>query len=261
MSRAARRTFLVAVCIIGAMANANLLHAQSIRGRVYDFATGAGIAGAEVALWRGQTPEATVRADSTGQFLVVARDTGTFQLTSRRVGYYGGGMNRLRLMTRDTFELVVRLERIVQTLEALQVEAKKGGVDFTRGFEERRTKGIGNFIGPVEIEKKGFQRATELVHGVPGIQVIVSDDSAAGPGMQVSRIISTRATSLSVCEPALFVDGIQVDATELYRGYSSNNIEAVEVYQASEVPARFSSGRSLCGIVLFWTRSRAGKDR
>ena len=251
--------FVFGLALLVGVALAPRARAQAIRGRVYDLATGAGVAGAEVALWRGQVPEVTVRADSTGQFLVLAKDTGTFQLLSRRVGYFGGGMNRLRLMTRDTFELVIRLERIVQMLDALKTEAKQTGIDFTNGFEERRKKGIGPFIGPAEIEKKGFQRAPELVAGTPGLLVVV--DASLRPGLQISRIQSARATGLDVCEPALFVDGFQVDPESLYRDYSSTSIEAIEVYQASQVPARFSTGRSLCGVVLFWTRGHAGKDR
>jgi hypothetical protein len=253
-----RRRRTVLAVVLARIVGAAPLDAQAIRGRVYDLATGAGVAGAEVALWRGQVPEVTVRADSTGQFLVVANDTGTFQLLSRRVGYYGGGMNRLRLTTRDTFELVVRLERIVQLLETLRTEGKKAGIDFTNGFEERRRRGIGNFVGPADIEKKGFQRAPELVHGIPGVQVVVDPGN---PGMQISRIISTRSTWPAICEPALFVDGTQVDAETLYRDFSSASIDAIEIYQASQVPARFSTGRSLCGVVLFWTKSHAGKDR
>lgn len=248
---------LLLAVTIGAFA-CSAANAQAIQGRVYDLATGAGVPNAEVALWRGEVPMRTVHSDSTGYFLVAMKDTGTYQLVSRKVGFFGGAIGNLHLATRDTFELLVRMERIVQVLQTLTVEGKKAGLDFTSGFDERRKQGLGTFIGPAELEKKGFQRAPDLVYGAPGMQVVID---ASSPGLQISRIVSTRASGLGPCEPALFVDGIQTDAEALYREYSSNSIEAIEVYHASQVPARFATGRSLCGVVLFWTKNRVGKDR
>jgi hypothetical protein len=258
-ARRASRAFGVALlALIGAMALAPRAHAQAIRGRVYDLETGAGVPNAEVAIWRAQVPLATVHTDSTGLFLVPVRDTGTFQLISRKVGFFGGSIGDLRVATRDTFDLLVRMERIAQVLQTLKVEGERAGLDFTSGFEERRKKGIGYYVGPEEIAKRGFARAPEIVYGVPGIQVVTD---ATQPGMPIQRILSTRASGLSVCEPALYVDGIQSDAEDLARNYTSNDISAVEVYHASQVPGRYSTGRSLCGVVLFWTKSRSGKDK
>ncbi|MBI3789565.1 MAG: carboxypeptidase regulatory-like domain-containing protein [Gemmatimonadetes bacterium] len=232
--------------------------AQALRGRVYDLTTGVGVANAEVALWRGEMYVATTRADSTGYFLVAARDTGTYQVISRKVGFYGGMVADLRLATRDTFELLVRMERIVQVLAALRIEGEKAGLDFTRGFDERRKKGIGYYLDAEQIAKRGFQRAPEMVYGVPGTQVVTD---ASTPGLPIQRILSTRASGLGACEMAVFVDGVQTDADDLTRNYTSNQVSAVEVYQASEVPARFAMGRSLCGVVLFWTRNAPNKER
>ena len=242
--------------VLATLAIASTTPAQAVRGRVYDLETGAGVSGAEVALWRMTKPAATVRTDSTGYFMIALSDTGSYELVSRRIGYFGGGIEGLRIARRDTFELIVRMERLAQVLEALKIEGKKAGLDFARGFDERREKGIGYFVTHEDIERKGFQRATELVYGVPGFQIMVDPRAE---GLQISRIVSTRASGLGACEPALFVDGIQVDAETLYRDFSSTQIDAIEVYHASQVPGRFMTGRSLCGVVLFWTKSRAGK--
>ena len=228
--------------------------AQAIRGRVTELVSGAGVLAAEVAVFRDGLPVANARTDSTGLFFVAIPEQGAYQLLTRRVGFFGGVVGEVKLATRDTFELLVRMERIAQVLQTLRVEGARVGIDFTRGFDERRRKGIGSFVGPEEIAKKGFQRAPELVYGLPGLQVVVDPST---PGQQISRILSTRASG---CAPALFVDGFPVDAESLFRDYSSSDIEAIEAYQASQVPARFAMGRSLCGVVLFWTRSRAGND-
>ncbi len=253
-----RATHLIVGLALGSLAGAGPLGAQAVRGRVYDLATGAGIPNAEVAIWRAEVPLSTVHTDSTGLFLVPVRDTGTYQLISRKVGFFGGTVGDLRVASRDTFELLVRMERIAQVMQTLKVEGARAGLDFTTGFDERRKKGIGYFVGPEEIARRGFQRAPELVYGVPGVQVVTD---ASQPGMPIQRILSTRASGLGVCEPALFVDGIQTDIEDIGRNYSTNDITAVEVYQASQVPGRYSTGRSLCGVVLFWTKSRTGKDR
>ena len=230
--------------------------AQAVRGRVYNVVTHQGVADVEVALWRGEVPLSSTRTDSTGQFMIAPRDTGTYQLITRRVGFYGGMIGELRLSTRDTFDLIVRMERIAQVLAALQIEGKAAGIDFTRGFEERRRKGLGYFVTPEQIEARGFQRATDLLWGVPGMSVVTD---ASRPGLAIQRIISTRASGRGGCEPALFVDGMQFDVEDLFRMYSSNDIESIEIYHASGVPARFNMGRSLCGVVLFWTKSRIGR--
>lgn len=83
---------------------------------------------------------------------------------------------------------------------------------------------------------------------------VVTD--ASQPGLPIQRILSNRGATFGACEPALLVDGLPVDAEELTRFYSSNDISAIEIYQASEVPGRFSNNRSLCGVILFWTKSR-----
>ena len=237
---------------------ANAALAQAIRGRVYDLATGAGVPNAEVAIWRGAVPLSTVRSDSTGLFLVGVRDTGTYQLISRKVGFFGGAIGDLHMTSRDTFELLVRMERIVQVLKTLKVEGEKAGIDFTSGFEERRKKGIGYYVGPEDIARRGFARAPELVWGVPGLTV-VTDASQAG--LPIQRILSNRASVFGACEPTIFIDGLMTDADDLTRNYTSQNIQAVEFYQAAQVPAKYSQGRAMCGVVLFWTKSGAGKDR
>ncbi len=234
------------------------LGAQAIRGRVTELGSGAGVPAAEVAVFRDGLPVANARTDSTGFFFVEISEIGAYQMLARRVGFFGGVVAEVKLATRDTFELLVRMERIVQTLQTLKVEGARAGIDFTRGFDERRSKGIGTFLSRQQIERKGFQRAPELVYGLPGYQLM--PDATERFGQPISVIVSTRASGLGACTPALFVDGFPVDPESLYRDYSSNDIESIEAYQSSQVPARFSMGRSLCGVVLFWTRSRSGKD-
>ncbi len=230
--------------------------AQTLRGRVHDLVSGEGVTGVEVMLWRGQSALAAVRTDSTGLFVMGTSDTGTFRVLSRRVGYYGGGIDGLRMMTRDTFELIIRMERIAQVIDVLKVEGKKAGLDFTQGFEERRKRGLGTFLGPEDIEKMGFHRAPDLLWGKPGWEVRVIPTPS---GIQIRRIFSSRASGLSQCEPALYVDGFEVDGEQLTLNYSSADMEAVEMYQASQVPVRFQKQTSLCGAIFFWTRSSAGK--
>ena len=248
-----RWTLQLAAFALATVATSTLVGAQAVRGRVYDLASGAGVPGAEVAIWRGDLPLATVRADSTGLFVIGVRDTGTYRLITRKVGFFGGAIGDLRLAARDTFELLVRMERIAQLLETLRTEGKKAGLDFTSGFEDRRRMGVGSFLGPKEIAARGFQRAPELLYGVPGVQVVIDPTN---PGLQIARIVSSRASGFGVCEPTLFVDGIPIAPEDLYREHSSNTIEAIEVYHSSEVPSKFNIGRSLCGAVLFWSKAR-----
>ena len=74
--------------VLATLAIASTTPAQAVRGRVYDLETGAGVSGAEVALWRMTKPAATVRTDSTGYFMIALSDTGSYELVSRRIGYF-----------------------------------------------------------------------------------------------------------------------------------------------------------------------------
>ncbi|MBI2796982.1 MAG: carboxypeptidase regulatory-like domain-containing protein [Gemmatimonadetes bacterium] len=237
---------------IAMVASASVLHAQALRGRVSDLVDGRGIAGAEVVLSSEGYQPRTTRSDSLGDFAVSLPHVGAYRLIARRIGYFGGVIAEVRANTRDTFDIIVRLQPIPQDLATLLVPGERASLDFTRGFEERRKRGIGTFLDAAEIARRGTHRPLDLLRGMPGLQVLVGSS-----GMQDLFVVSTRGPRGmgGACEPALFVDGMIVTLEQINRHYSSSNFEAVEVYAASEIPARFWPGNSACGVILFWTKS------
>lgn len=236
------------------------LDAQALRGRVAEMSTAAPLKSVEIVLYSDRLALiAKARTDSTGEFLVAMPHPGRYMILPRRIGYVGGLVGPFAIATRDTFELVIYLTPLVVTLNGVTIAARADrGVDFTRGFEERRARGVGSFITRQEIDKRGAQRALDLLRGLPGVIVLPGGEH---PELGDQFVISNRGsrTMAGVCSIGIFVDGFEVDNETINRAYRAADFEAIEVYGVSEVPAQFKAGRGNCGAVMYWSRSTAGK--
>jgi len=124
-------------------------------------------------------------------------------------------------------------------------------------FWARRATGVGVFFTRADIERRQPQRTVDLFRGVSGVRVM------AGEG--ITRLVSSRgASSLragtggrsGVCIMQVFLDGLKASTPALsVDELTPEMIEAIEIYRgASEVPARFNTLETACGVVIFWTR-------
>ena len=247
---------------LAAIGLATAAGAQAVRGRVITVDEGKGIADVEVRLFADSTRAvATTRTDSLGNYLVDA-PAGRYQIGIRRLGLRGDLSEKFKLGGRDTMEIIIRSEPVSLHLTGIIIKARADPiVDFSRGFEQRRSRNAGgSFLNRTEIEKKGAPQLMDVLRGIAGIEVITKDDEQpVGLAVVASRGGRRVSAGGIGCEIAIFVDGFDEDPSAVNRRYRSADIEAIEVYSAAQVPAEFRRlGQQQCGAILMWTRTRAG---
>ncbi len=133
-------------------------------------------------------------------------------------------------------------------LAALHVQVrKKAGRLALSGFERRKARGFGTFITREQIEARQPQRMSDVLRGVPGIQL-------ASTGFSDSRASMLRSIPSRRCPIQYYVDGVQVFAFNI-DDVRPHDIEGLEIYKgASEIPPDFNRGTALCGAIVIWTR-------
>lgn len=222
----------------------------TLRGRVVG-RDSRGVANARVTV-EGTGAGATT--DSTGRFTIGELPAGTWTVLARRVGS-SPEPRVVSLPPERVTEVAFVLRPAPTQLETVVVrDAATVGLQRV-GFEARRQGGMGHYITAEQIAQQRPSRMTDLLRGVPGVQV-VSD----GRGRQMIR--GTRDGGQGCVE--IFVDGVSsMDAGEgLDTQVPPSEIAAVEVYSASAVPADFTRpGRGSCGAVAVWTKTRVGRGR
>lgn len=227
--------------------------AQIIRGVVLDAAERSPIRGATIELVGALRPEARARSDSTGAFTLEAPHAGVWLVRATHASYVASAGDSVRVGAGETIDVELRLGREVIPLDPLIVMARSTG-PFAE-FEERRRRGSsGRFFTRSQIEARGVGRTSDLLRGVPGVTL-------APIRGRPHRVLVRMQGSLGVCEPALWIDGVQVPQmpeSTLDEMLSPGSIEGVEIYNSfSAAPPQYISGT--CGVLLFWTRR--GEER
>lgn len=224
--------------------------AQTISGRVIDQFTEAPIGGAVVAVRdsMGSTVDITT-SDAEGNFRFNI-DPGTYSFFVRSVGYAPTVTPAVGLKPGQVLDLTITMPaRLVITLEPLVVE----GDSFPDargplvGFYQRAERGLGVFILREEIELRQPTKLSDLLFGKVGVRVY----SIRGEmNKKMIRIGGAR------CTPMIWIDGTRVafigdaDIDELIYAY---DLEGVEIYTISQIPAEFMSGSAACGVIVMWT--------
>jgi hypothetical protein len=137
------------------------------------------------------------------------------------------------------------------------------------GFYERAAAGFGNFIGPEEIERRQPHAVSDLMRGVPGIRVL---GDVVMFRQSASRLRDENDAPLGVCEPNVWIDGIQMrratpatagggslDREDLGKGLEAymnpTDVAAIEVYRRpSATPLQWGGLTAACGAIVIWTR-------
>jgi hypothetical protein len=161
--------------------------------------------------------------------------------------------------------MTVTLPQIAQLLAPVTVTSGGGPQSSTKtslplaGFYERwmqRQKGAlsGVFIGPEEIEFRHPTKATRMLQGLNGVQLVCSMIGECG-------IYATRPGGLQVgggCPMAVVLDGNQLyGSVSVDQLINANDIMAIEVYtRGGNMPISLQVNDTKCGVVAFWTGSR-----
>ena len=266
-NRALRRAPLTAlVALVAAAAVPAEERAANLLGYVRDFETGRPITGAAVRLESMNTEKVT---NELGFFAFTDVPLGVHSLVIKSLGYED---RRIQVgLTEDkSFETEVLLSRDPILLEGLTVRViPRRTFNQLRDLDIRLARGFGRFVLRRELEQRGGNLIT-LIQGMPGVRIQGSGGTMANRTVILRRaahLTSPAAGVITVesCYPAIFVDGRRfsrraslgdqpIDLTE----FLASDMDAVEVYSGTSVPAAFGGGDAACGAILVWTRRGPG---
>ncbi len=267
---------LVAVLAASAI-SASPAAAQVVRGTVVDSATGQGVQGAFVALVsRSGDKVVGVATAAAGEFVLRAPGAGRYQVRAVRIGYDSATTEPLNLAPDVEIPLLLHLAPRPIPIGAVTAAAPRRLEWLERtGFYYRKfmSSGSAHFLEREDIDRKHALLASDLLHGIPEIQLV----RVMRAGGQTVEPIIRAATAMYLrgpgyCQPSIVVDGQVVrngGTPEMNRGgryevatqpsldelLSPANIEALEIYpSAAGLPPQWSGYVSPCGAIVAWTR-------
>jgi hypothetical protein len=233
----------------------------------------------------------TALADPDGRWLIEVPGPGVYYVEAKRMGYQPWVDGPVEVNQGDDLVFEFHLQRLAVTLDPIDVtaEALQRYLELS-GFYARQKSDFGHFMTPDDIERRQAARVTDLLTGLPGVNVVSMTEGSVGP-----RSVQLRGSSLShggVCRPRVFVDGLMyargdsrpkrldegldVEAfldqqlLQLDQGLSLDDIghpstiAAIELYRSgSQVPVQFggTSVETQCGVVVIWTRTGRMRGR
>jgi hypothetical protein len=194
-----------------------------------------------------------VTTSATGDFsLRIPRD-GSFVIRASHLGYQTSRSDTLEIGVRDIVD--VRMQLSVEPVDLDPIVVTVDRDSHLAEFERRRLRyGTGHFITREEIEHRPISRPSELLIGIPGVNLIPLTD---GFVPQDRYTVMLRGT-LRPCRAYVFVDGREITQTGWQTADDVLNADwlgGVEIY-STEVAAPAEYQRPRCGSVLFWTRAR-----
>jgi hypothetical protein len=229
---------------------------------VRDIATGQPVTGASVELVSMSTVRIT---NELGFFAFTDVPLGDQILVIESLGYE----ERRLLVTLDddkSFGTEVLLGTVPLELEGLNVNViPRRTFNELRDLDIRLGRGFGRFVLRKEMEQRGGNLIT-LIQSMPGVRIQGSGSMLSNRTVILRRaahIVSTAPGVMAIanCYPAVFVDGRRfsrraslgdqpTDLTE----FIASDMDVVEVYSGTSVPAAFGGGDAACGAILIWTR-------
>jgi len=247
---------VLAFLLLTGLSFAGPTEAQTMVGNLLDAQSGQPILLGYVALLTedGERVVWTL-ADEEGFFRLEAPQPGSYMLYGESLGYRSSVEGPVLLGEDQLVPAEFRLDPMPVVLDSLRIVAESKRYSLLMaGFYDRERTGLGHFIGPEQImDRFEARQITDFFWGVPGIRLIPRDNMAGSGYVPMMR---AGAGSRGFCLPDVYLDGIpQPAADEIDNIIMPFDIEGIEVYRsASEVPARYTTASSNCGVILLWTR-------
>lgn len=230
--------------------------AQSIMGNLLDAQSGQAIMLGYVGLLTEDGERvAWTLTDESGFFRLDAPDPGSYMLYGESLGYRSSVEGPILLGEDQLVPAEFRLDPMPLVLDSLRVVAESKRISLVlAGYYDREQVGLGHFIGPERIlDRFEARQISDFFWGVPGIRLMPASNMAGSGYVPLMR---SAAALRGFCLPQVYLDGIpQPGADELDNIIMPFDIEAIEVYRSpAEVPARYTSAGSNCGVILLWSR-------
>lgn len=227
---------------------------QMIHGVVMEDSTREPITGASVELLglNGNTSLRT-QTGSGGAFLLRPRSAGRFIVRLTHPSYAAVDSDTLSVERDETIAIELRMARTAIPLEPLVVIARRH--NRLAGFYDRLQRpGSGRFLTRADLEVRPGARATDLLRGMPGIEIV---PVRRGLSAATVSLITMRGGS-GRCSPTIYIDGIvakQFVESGVDDFLTPEMLEGMEIYTSSAGAPSPISAQDSCGVVAFWTRS------
>ena len=270
----------------------------ALRGRVHDAGGGGPVIDAEVVVsWkglpepkaRGAVAERTLktRTDSSGRYEVCGLPE-RVELSVRAANDRRRSVpTRVLLPEGEVAILDLPIEATTvaasdaQPADASPAKAAPTGRGSTNptmeAVERRRTRGGGTYLTRTQIERANASRFTDLLRAIPGVSLRLNESGipivevrrtarlprdATGGGGGSGTISDPTRTVDDRCPAEILVDELPIanNGVNLDGGIQVRNVEVVEVYSGAQVPVEFAARRSMCGLMLVWTRAFAERQ-
>lgn len=196
-------------------------------------------------------PGTSVRTDVRGAFQLLTLELDTVSISLRMLGFepidaFLTARNKLW----DT--VLVQMDPSAQKLTNVKVTENVTRSSLAlRDFDERKARGIGQFVTREEIVARGSSRLSDVLRTKKGVNVV--------KGGKV-RFVAFRKE----CQPYIWLDGVLSRGMEVDE-LPSSTVEAMELYTyMSTVPVEFQSvggNTNACGTIVIWSRIPNGKSR
>ncbi len=190
-----------------------------------------------------------------GLFELLTLEHDTVTISFRKVGFEPiDALLTARNKLWDT--VVVQMEQASQRLSDVKVtETRTRSALALRTFEERKARGIGQFITRADIVERGSSRLSDLLRSKRGVNVI------RGGKVRFSAYTGGRNVQ---CQPDIWLDGMRSQGMEVDEILPST-VEAMELYPYfSTIPVEFQpvgANTTPCGTIVIWTRIPNGKGK
>jgi hypothetical protein len=241
------RLGLVSSFVLAAIATP-AAHAQqgSIRGTVVDSA-GAPIHNADVGI---VALKRLTRTDDKGRFAITKLPPGNVELSVRRLSYEPQRIQvAVAMVETDTMRItMITNVALLNTITTSAGEVRQR--EMIEDFYRRLTKGVGQYIGREEIEKRWGGTPSDLLRNTSGIRFV-----RVGGGRRGIRFPTT-TLSRRDCPPMIWIDGQKVPGMEIDE-ITLGDIEGIELYNGpATTPMQFSQGQGSnnCGTIVVWSR-------
>jgi hypothetical protein len=199
-------------------------------------------------------PGMMVFSDARGRFDLSTGEIGQVTVQFRLIGYRPITLP-LTSRNRAWDTVFVQMDPTPpQLAEVNVVESRTRAALGLRNFDERRKRGIGQFITRAEIVERGSYRLSDVIRTKRGVVVV------RGTRVRFSAYVGARST---LCQPDIWLDGARTHGMEVDE-LASNTVEAIELYPYfSTIPVEFQpvgANTTPCGTIVIWTRIPNGRD-
>jgi hypothetical protein len=262
-------TLPIAILLCASSLSAPTLRAQNGRTTIVvgvgDAESGAYLNGAQVHLRDTRVGAVT---DSTGQARLPRIAAGRYTVDVQRVGYEPLS-TPIVLRGEDSVEVVILMRTVARTLSTVTVTDSAIAPPL-RPFEERRRRGVGQFVSGAQIDSLPGYSLPALVES--HLRNVHIEHRGNGEMIAIAHRQKTEHVLLpggfGPCYATVYLDGIMLTGST---GGGSppdlsvidpTTLAGIEWYSPSEAPPQYRNAGSMgggtmqsCGVMLIWSKS------